>query len=138
MASNQQKQPLTDAQTLIGECDTIIGATLSFLEEEEQKVYKNINVESLKNKLSTQKIFFIFCKTAYEERRAGSRNSNEDNVLKMLEPVKVSLKKVQGELRALLQTDEDGALEEAEEKTKVAFDELAGSVKTLKAIFRSP
>ncbi|KAI3529827.1 hypothetical protein CABS01_03117 [Colletotrichum abscissum] len=138
MASNQQKQPLTDAQTLMSQCDTIIDATLSFLEAEKQKVYKNINVKSLENDLVTQKILFGFCKTAYEERRAGSRNSNEDNVLKMLEPVKVSLKKVQGELRALLQTDEDGALEEAEEKTEVAFDELAGSVEKLRDILPSP
>ncbi|KAK1533945.1 hypothetical protein CPAR01_10653 [Colletotrichum paranaense] len=120
MASNQQKQPLTDAQTLMRECDAIITATLRFLEAEEQK-----------------KIFFEFCKTAYEERRAGSRNSNED-VLENLEPVKASLEKVQDELRALLQTDEDGALEEAKDKTEVAFAELASSVERLKAIFRSP
>ncbi|KAK1448137.1 hypothetical protein CCUS01_11881 [Colletotrichum cuscutae] len=138
MASNQQKQPLTDAQTLMSESDAIIDATLRFLEAEEQKVYKNINVESLKNELLIQKILFEFCKTAYEKRRAGSRNSNEDNVLENLEPVKASLEKVKYELRALLQTDEDGALEEAKDKTEVAFAELASSVGRLKAIFRSP
>ncbi|KAK1726077.1 hypothetical protein CaCOL14_003781 [Colletotrichum acutatum] len=138
MASIHQGKPLISAETLMHDCDAIISATLDFLEGEKQKGYKNIHVESLEEKLLAQKIFFGFCKTTYKERRAGSRNSNEDNILKKLNPVKTNFKKVQDELEALLQADKEGALEDAKEKTEVAFAELAGSVERLKAIFLSP